>query len=117
MDENDPDIAAYLAANSRARKRNAIAALRVIVAGAVAAAAGIGIFVGLANLFAEDPDAMYRTRYGSRQGNEFSLNTILVSGGVASFGGLIVFLACYRLLGGKVDRETWSLVLSFIFRR
>lgn len=117
MDEIDPDIAAYHAANARARKRNFIGALRVLVAGAVAAAAGLGIFVGLANLFAEDPDAMYQTRYGSRPGNEFSMNTILVSGGVAGFGGLVVFLGCYRLLGGKVDRETWSLVLSFIFRR
>ncbi|MFK7998029.1 MAG: hypothetical protein AB8H86_00480 [Polyangiales bacterium] len=117
MDENDPDIAAYIAANKRARKRNFIGALRILVAGAAAAAAGLGVFALLADLFAEDPDSMYRTRYGYRQGSEFNANSLFVSGGAATFCGFVVFLVCYRLLGGKVDRETWSLVRSFLFRR
>ncbi|MFT5355847.1 MAG: hypothetical protein ACI9KE_003066 [Polyangiales bacterium] len=119
MDENDPDIAAYLAANKRARRSNFVGALRILAAGAVAAAAGLAIFAGVVALLAEDPEAMYRTRYGYRAG-EMTAGLIFVASALAGAGGLVSFLVTYKVVGGKVDRETWKVVGGLLlspFRR
>ena len=109
----DPDIADFYAAQKRARSRGVVQAGRILVAGAVAAGVALAAFYGL-GLLIGDPS------YSGRRGMRAAIGLPLLFGFVAFATGSVSFLGTYRLLGGKVDRDTWRTILGLIaapFRR
>ena len=104
--EDDPDVAAFRAATKRARKSGMVGFARVVVAGAVAAAVGLAIFAGLASL--------YEGTHGGRRAGRRAVGSVVLTGFLCGGGSLLSFLLVYRLLGGKVDRDTWAVVKKLL---
>lgn len=107
MDHEDKDIAEFIAAQKRARSRGLVSALRIGVAGLVAAAAGLAVFYGVALLYA---DASFTGRRGVRA----AMGLPILLGFLAFAVGSVSFVGVFRLLGGKVDRDTWHTILELI---
>ena len=114
--QEDEDIAKFIAAQKRARQQGAIKALRVIGAGVIAAAAclmfvyGLGMLDQSSNEALADAGLMRSARGEMRRG----LGTIALIGFGCFAIGSLVFIGAYRLFGGKVDRDTMAVVLNLI---
>ena len=118
MQPEDEDIAQFMAAQKRARSKGGVKLLRVLGAGIVAAAACLvmlyylGVFYESSGSYIDEYGNEWRPSQRSEMRRGMG-SVVLVIGGTFAVGS-VTFLLAFRLLGGKVDKDTWHTVLSMV---